>query len=95
MRTRSILAGLTLAAGLLSAGCGGTEVEQDAQAPLSEQQDAIYACDGRNRWLLHYYSDSTYEFIVGGWSCNCGPQSSTWGRTTRWYRYESPAQSCN
>jgi hypothetical protein len=71
MHTRSVIGGLLLATGLLSGGCGSTELEMEPAENISQAEQALAPCPPN---MLSYY----------GWDCdsNCG---SYWGKALHLY----------
>ena len=84
MNGKQVARTLLVAAGVLVAGCGGTEVEQESSPAMTTREDGIICSDHSmyDRWI--YYSDSTYTVAVGQRSCECYDVVS-WGRTTEFY----------
>ncbi|WNG51132.1 hypothetical protein F0U60_48650 [Archangium minus] len=88
MRAKCI-GGVLLMVGLLSAGCGGTEVDVGAQSDLATREDALPSCQNEDYELV-FYSEPELINEVGRWVCICGwDRINTYGRTSAYsdYRY--------
>ena len=83
MQARHVIGSALLVAGMLMAGCGGTEMEQVEQDNLATSEDAIKDCTGQNYEFI-YYSDATKTTVVGERSCDCSIWVR-WGTTTAYY----------
>lgn len=82
-----VFGGLLLMTGLLSVGCGGAEVETEAQSNLETRKDELPACGGQE-YERNFYSEPEHINQVGTWICSCGSSSAyVYGRTTAYYDY--------
>ncbi len=84
MQMKTVMGGVLLAAGLLSAGCGGTPVDATEQSPLSTREDALPACNGEAFYYDYYKDAALTQYAGSGW-CDCG-DSTMWlsGSMTRY-----------
>ncbi|AKQ66517.1 hypothetical protein A176_003429 [Myxococcus hansupus] len=62
-----------LLAGVLIAGCGGVEVDEDAA--LETRRDELPACLGQD-YTITYYTDASHSTWRGTLTCGCGYDQS-------------------
>ncbi len=83
MQVRNIILGGLLAAGLLSAGCGGPELTMEAPDSLESREDALPYCGNQSYWI-DYYADPGFTTWVGYQSCSCYETAWIGGRRTQY-----------
>ncbi|QSQ19069.1 hypothetical protein JY651_27375 [Pyxidicoccus parkwayensis] len=69
---KKLFSGVMLAAGLVAAGCGGTEagMEMDEASNLSTREDAVVMCSDKN-WRVNFYAEPELINVVGTMTCKC------------------------
>ncbi|MDC0709366.1 hypothetical protein POL68_12910 [Stigmatella sp. ncwal1] len=84
MQAKAVIGSVVLAVGLLSAGCGGQELDAAEQSNLATREDALPACGGK-AFFYDYYKDAALTQYSGSGWCNCG-DSTMWlsGRMTQY-----------
>ena len=84
MTRKHITKGMLLVAGLLFAGCGGVDVEVEAEEgpTLQTREDRIDCAAFGMVWRQTYYSDATYSDVVGVRLCDCYG-TDLWGTRTQ------------
>ncbi|PTL84975.1 hypothetical protein [Vitiosangium sp. GDMCC 1.1324] len=93
MKTKTTIAGLMMAVGLLATGCGGAVTAVDEQSNLATRKDELPSCWGE---AYEHISYSEPELInaIGGWHCICGSQAIVYGRWQSPYYTETEPQTC-
>ncbi|MCY1078773.1 hypothetical protein [Archangium lansingense] len=84
MQVKTVMGGMLLAVGLLSAGCGGVPLDETEPSQLSTREDALPACGGM-AFFYDYYKDAALTQYAGSGWCDCG-DSTMWlsGSMTRY-----------
>lgn len=89
MQVRTIIGGFLLASGLLSVGCGGTEVEMEELSNVESQVSREAPSDATSReaqtvwcsnksWRVDFYAEPELINRVGWLKCDCyRPQTSS------------------
>lgn len=80
MQARNFIGSALLVAGMVLAGCGGTQAEPTEQDHLSTSEDALPNCTGQN-YEITYYSDASKTTEVGVRGCDCS-NYYRWGVTS-------------
>ncbi|WP_163997436.1 hypothetical protein [Pyxidicoccus caerfyrddinensis] len=77
MKTNIMIVGAMLCAGLVSAGCGGPEVDAEVstEAELESREDALPDCGGRE-YEITYYAEPEHLTYVGNIVCTCNSSGS-------------------
>lgn len=78
-----IARGMLLVAGLMFAGCGGTEAGTlEEESALETREDRLDCRNGGFNFRWIYYSDASYSTVIGERICDClGPYS--WGKSSQ------------
>ncbi|ADO73773.1 hypothetical protein [Stigmatella aurantiaca] len=84
MQAKSVMGGVLLAVGWLSAGCGGAELDVTEPSNLATREDALPACGGKTFFYDYYKDAALTQYSGSGW-CNCG-DTTMWltGRMTQY-----------
>jgi hypothetical protein len=77
MKTNIVIVGALLCTGLLSAGCGGPELDAEAApgAELESREDALPDC-GVREYEITYYAEPELLTYVGNIVCTCNSSGS-------------------
>jgi hypothetical protein len=71
VQVKPIISAVLLAAGALSAGCGGTEADMEAQSNLQSREDEQTVWCTNKAWEVRFYSDPALTLHVGTIRCAC------------------------
>jgi hypothetical protein len=96
MQVRTIVGGLLLASGLLSVGCGGTEMEMEESSNVESQvsseepsgdatreaQTTVWCTD--KSWRVDFYAEPELINRVGWIKCACYSAQTRSGTTTNY-----------
>ena len=85
MKNALRMAGMSLAMGLMMVGCGGPVESEQESASVETREDALPECS-HGGTLVEYYSDATYNSLVGARGCECGAYVR-WGKTSSFTQY--------
>lgn len=81
-----LISGVVLAAGLLSAGCGGTEADMTMEDPsnlMSREDEAVVWCTNKS-WRVDFYAEPELINVVGYLQCQCYRQQVQVGQVTNY-----------
>lgn len=77
MQVKTVMGGVLLAVGLLSAGCGSVPQDESTEiGSLGTREDALPACNG-SAFFYDYYKDAALTQYTGSGWCDCG-DSTMW-----------------
>ena len=90
MQAKKLISGVMLAAGLLAAGCGGTEADMamEEEANLSTREDAVIWCSDKN-WRVNFYAEPELITLVGYIQCRCWQPRIDSGTVTQYQKLVS------
>ncbi len=76
MQVKKFVGAALLAAGLLSAGCGGTEMEPEELSSVepseltSREDEATVWCTNK-AWKVNFYAEPELINVIGYYQCQC------------------------
>ncbi|NTX67731.1 hypothetical protein HUA74_44525 [Myxococcus sp. CA051A] len=85
-----LFSGALFAAGLMFAGCGGTQADVKEEN-LASSEGELLVCDGAEYYRRDYYTNATYSTLAGARGCDCDANSLNWGTVTAYViSWDSP-----